>query len=79
MLIKQKKFFVTFFHTIYNENLNLSIKFKFVTRLGNEQLYYLVPYQGLWSHRNDLPARLKDSSMSKNSFRNLPKTFLFDR
>ena len=28
---------------------------------------------------NDLPARLKDSSMSKNSFRKLLKTFLFDR
>ena len=28
---------------------------------------------------NDLPARLKDSSLSKNSFRKLLKTFLFDR
>ena len=27
---------------------------------------------------NDLPARLKDSSLSKNSFRKLLKTFLFD-
>ena len=28
---------------------------------------------------NDLPARLKDPSLSKNSFRKLLKTFLFDR
>ena len=28
---------------------------------------------------NDLPARLRDSSLSKNSFRKLLKTFLFDR
>ena len=28
---------------------------------------------------NDLPARSKDSSLSKNSFRKLLKTFLFDR
>ena len=28
---------------------------------------------------NDLPARLKDSYLSKNSFRKLLKTFLFDR
>ena len=28
---------------------------------------------------NDLPARLKDSSLSKNSFRKLLKTFLFNR
>ena len=28
---------------------------------------------------NDLPARLKDSSLSKNCFRKLLKTFLFDR
>ena len=28
---------------------------------------------------NDLPARLKDSSLSKHSFRKLLKTFLFDR
>ena len=35
--------------------------------------------QGLWSHSLEWSARLKDSSLSKNSFRKLLKTFLFDR
>ena len=37
---------------------------------------YKVSGPTIW---NDLPARLKDSSLSKNSFRKLLKTFLFDR